>query len=371
WTAIPKAGDTIGSSAMINIFVKNKGIAASGASKVQITLISFSGGYRPPSLSGTLHIPPLNAGQSFILSWPQLSSAKWPSGRFQFNFEIDPQNQIKESKETNNKDHLFFEIAPLKGNSKYQLKKNKKARKIKSMSQPSASQASNITGLSIISPKPNTRIYGGKTHTIKYFARGAEKIDIDYLIYRLDEDGNPKDTFKAKSIIENEVPTGSCDIHINRSMVPISKVGYTDMQGNRRSRAVRHDGKVAIRLKAVINGKEVERIYPLTVRIPGIRLIKPKSGSDLYRGQRYEARWSTRGYSKDTVQLELFTRNPEFNVNIEPEWSIEVPNTGRYNFNISENLPLPYFGHIYLKVEESFHDDWGENIYSIKKYKIH
>jgi hypothetical protein len=370
WSAIPKAGDTIGSSAMINVFVKNKGIAASGASKMQITLLSFSGGYRPPSLSGTLHIPPLNSGQSFILSWPQLSSAKWLSGKFQFNFKIDPQNQIKESKETNNKDQLLFEIAPIKG--KFQLKKNAKINTLKSMSQSASSQALNITGLSIISPKPDTLLYGSRTYTIKYLARGAKKVDVDYLIYRVDDDGNPKDTFRTKSIIKNKVPTGSCDIQINHEMVPSIYYENNSPIGNPLSgHYERFDGKVAIRLKAVINGKEEERICPLRVKRPRIRLVKPESGSDLYRGQWYEARWSTIGYKQDKVELHLLKSEPDQIGFSGYDWSIEVPNTGRCRFKIPVDLQMSP-GRVYLEVYEPFrYNLWGIRVFSFKQLTLH
>lgn len=62
WSSIPKEGDVVGSTSMINIFIKNKGAAPSQASELKIHLLSFSKKTSMPSLNGMLNIPPLNPG---------------------------------------------------------------------------------------------------------------------------------------------------------------------------------------------------------------------------------------------------------------------------------------------------------------------
>jgi len=57
WSNLPKAGDTIGSAAILNISIKNKGIATSKPCKMQIGFKSITGKSSRPNLSGSLDIP--------------------------------------------------------------------------------------------------------------------------------------------------------------------------------------------------------------------------------------------------------------------------------------------------------------------------
>ncbi len=112
WSKLPKEGDTIGSSAILNIFITNTGNADSKESKLKIDLSSLTGSFCPPSLSGFIDIPPLASGKSVVLAWPQMSSDKWTAGKYKFSFFIDSQNIIKEKKETNNKRGWSFNVQP-------------------------------------------------------------------------------------------------------------------------------------------------------------------------------------------------------------------------------------------------------------------
>lgn len=368
WSNTPKAGDTIGRSAILNIPIINKGNTASKASKMQIRFISISGGAPLPGLSGTLHIPPLNPGQSFSLSWPQLSASKWPVGKFQFTFTIDPMNLIKESVETNNKDQFRFGITSL---PKLTLNKKAGAKTITAVSQSAPSLAANIKGLSILSPKPNTLLLAPRTYTIKYLAIGVEKIDLDYLIYDVDWQGNQKETFTTKSLVRDKAPTGARDVQIDSDMVPFRRnsgagtplSGYTE----------RFDGKVAIRLSAVLNGEKVERICPLRVKCPRIRLVQPEAGSNLYRGQWYEARWSTVGHRLETVKLHMTDSAPSSKWGFSSMWTIEVPNIGKYRFRVPPDLEMPSQGPtVYLVVEERFAlNFWNPRVFGSQKYILH
>ncbi len=369
WSNFPKAGDTIGSAAILNIPIKNKGIAASKPCKMQIRFSSIKGGSFLPSLSGTLHIPPLNPGQTYALSWPQLSSDKWPAGKFQFTFTIDPMNQVAESVETNNKDQLRFDVAALP--KKFTLKKKAAANTVVQAAKPAASLSADLKGLSILSPKANTLLMAPRTYTIRYLATGVEKIDLDYLIYEVDYQGNPKDTFVTRRLVKDQAPTGAYDVQINSSMVPFrhSSGAGTPLSGS----TERFDGKVAIRLSAVVNGKKVERICPLRVKCPRIRLVQPESGSNLYRGLWYEARWSTIGHRLEKVKLHITKKPPSKKWGFSSIWTVEVPNTGKYRFRVPPDLEMPSHGPtVSLVVEERFDLNlWNPRVFGFKNLVLH
>lgn len=207
-----------------------------------------------------------------------------------------------------------------------------------------------------------------RTYTIKYLAAGVEKIDLDYLIYDVDRDGNPKETFTTKSLVKDKAPTGTCDVQIDWHMVPSrhSSGAGTPLSGSTK----RFDGKVAIRLSAVINGQKVERMCPLRVKCPRIRLVQPESGSNLYRGLWYEARWSTIGHRLETVKLHITKSAPSHKWGFSSMWTIEVPNTGKYRFRVPPDLEMPSKGPmVFLVVEERFDLNlWNPRVFGFKNY---
>ena len=373
WSSIPKEGDVVGSTSMINIFIKNKGAAPSQASELKIHLLSFPKKTSMPSLNGMLNIPPLNPGQSFTLFWPQASSAKWPSGKFQFNFTIDPANKLQESVETNNKEILRFNTIPLvkKITKKKGAKLQNKALKVE---RKKSFAHSNFTGLAIQSPKPDSFLMAPRTYTIKYLAAGVNKISIDYLIYEVDSQGKQKDTFVTRSVVKNQAPTGSCDIQINQNMVPSRRDSGagTFMSGSTQY----FDGKVAVRLSAVVDGEPIEQICPLRVKYPRIRLKNPQTGTDLYPGLWYEARWSSIGHRLDNVKIHI-SKSPPGKFGFSSLWTIETPNTGKYRFRAPSdadlNIEIPTGGReIYLIVEEDFDLNlWNLRVISWKRLILH
>jgi hypothetical protein len=273
-------------------------------------------------------------------------------------------NLIKESVETNNKDQLRFGITP---RPKLTFNKKAGAKTITPASQSAPSLAANIKGLSILSPKPNTLLMAPRTYTIKYLAAGVEKIDLDYLIYDVDWQGNPKETFTTRSLVKDKAPTGACDVQIGSNMVPSKhSAGATALSDH----TERFDGKVAIRLSAVINGEKVERICPLRVKRPRIRLVQPESGSNLYRGLWYEARWSTIGHRLETVKLHITKSAPSHKWGFSSMWTIEVPNTGKYRFRVPPDLEMPSKGPtVFLVVEEKFDLNlWNLRVFGFKNY---
>lgn len=345
WSTLPKAGDIVGKSGNIKLVIVNNGKAPSVASKMRVGIKAVSGKFRPPSLNGLLHIPPLNPGQTVALSWPQLSAGKWQAGTFQLEFSVDPNHAVKETNESNNRKQLKFTITP----ATIGIHKKTKMVKAQEITQKAALPAeAALSAFAIFSPKPNSMLMAARTYTVKYLATNAERVDMDMLIYDVGNNGQQYDTFTVKTIFENSVPTGNYQLHINEDMVP-----QKHHSGHISGSTTRYDGKVALRLRAVIEGKQVECTVPLKVKIPRLRLKEPSQGTNLYRGLWYDIKWSSIGHHLDKVTLSIALLGDLGLTNT--LWSIEVPNNGRYHLRIPQDLEIPpWADRVWFLVEEKF-----------------
>ncbi len=346
WSTLPKAGDVIGKSGKIKLVIVNNGETPSVASKMSVGIRAVSGHSRlPSSLNGLLHIPPLNPGQTVTLSWPQLSSEKWQAGTFQLEFRIDPNHTVKETNESNNHKQLELAIAPASTEIQKKIK-IAKARKIAPKAASSAGPA--LSAVAILSPKPDSMLMAARTYTVKYLAANAESVDLHMLIYDVGSNGQQYDTFTVRTLFENSPPTGTYQLEINEDRVP-----QRHYDGYISGSTERYDGKVALRLRAVIEGKNVERITPLKVKIPRLHLKDPGQGTNLYRGLWYDISWSNIGHYLDKVTLSIALLGDLGLTNT--LWSIEVPNTGRYHLRIPQDLEIPQWAdRVWFLVEEKF-----------------
>ncbi len=112
WSLNPKEGDKVGVSAILNITVWNKGIAAAGASKLKIDCKSLTGTNYPYPLAGMISVQPLGPGKSMTYAWPPASSEKWFAGTYKLDFTADYHfNLVTESNENNNKKSLTFTVS--------------------------------------------------------------------------------------------------------------------------------------------------------------------------------------------------------------------------------------------------------------------
>jgi hypothetical protein len=112
WSKPPREGDPVGGSPILSVMVANKGSAPANGSALKIECTALTGSKCPASVKGTVNVPALGPGKSTMISWPSLSSEKWPAGRFRLNIKADAQNRIKESNERNNAAQINFSVYP-------------------------------------------------------------------------------------------------------------------------------------------------------------------------------------------------------------------------------------------------------------------
>ena len=159
WSSPPREGDPIGSASILNITVKNQGIAAAGASRLKIACQMLTGPGCPDGLEGAIDIPPLAPTQSMNFAWPPANFAeKWVPGQYRLTFTTDFTSQVPESSETNNTRLLTFTVP-----SKMDLGKIKKMAPI---SQTPA--AAVVLALSVQSPAAGSEHAAGQPLPIKW-----------------------------------------------------------------------------------------------------------------------------------------------------------------------------------------------------------
>ncbi len=112
WSKPPREGDTVGGSPILSVMVANKGSAPADGSALKIECTALTSSKCPASVKGSINVPALGPGKSTMISWPSLSSEKWPAGRFRLNLQADAQNRIKESNERNNATQVNFSVYP-------------------------------------------------------------------------------------------------------------------------------------------------------------------------------------------------------------------------------------------------------------------
>ncbi len=111
WSAPPAAGQKLGLSSILNIAIRNAGTAPAAATQIQIRCEALAGGPCPAGLSDSLPVPQLAANQSHGMAWPAMSSSAWTAGKYRLALTIDPQNQVPESNDLNNRLTLNVDIA--------------------------------------------------------------------------------------------------------------------------------------------------------------------------------------------------------------------------------------------------------------------
>lgn len=113
WSHKIKPGDTVGTSSILTVTVRNQGTAGAGSGMLKISCQSVSGAACPAGITSTINVQPLGAGQSMSYAWPSANpSAKWGIGKYRITFQADAAAQVPEANESNNTGQLTFSVRP-------------------------------------------------------------------------------------------------------------------------------------------------------------------------------------------------------------------------------------------------------------------
>ncbi len=220
-----------------------------------------------------------------------------------------------------------------------------------------------LGGVAILSPKKHEVIKLARVNTIKYLAPDATKVSL-YLIIPLS-----KKKRVTRTLFKDIKPTGLHKQIFTEAHAPYVKKGVSPFGSHREYR----DGPAELLLKAHINGKVVKVTQPIKIKIPRVRLLKPKVDTNIYIGLYHHARWSSIGQHLANVKLSVIYHSGHTIGGAKVKWSKVVPNMGKYRFRLPRELPKPPKGHTcYFQVEEEFPANiWDAPVRATHRIKVH
>ena len=347
WSAPPAAGQQLGRNSILNIYVSNAGNVAAPATQLLVICEALEGTPCPAGLINTLNVPPLGPNQGQGMAWPAMSEAVWAAGKYRLVLSLDPQQQVQESNDSNNKMTLNVDIAaPKPAVSALQKVDQVAATASQSSTVAPLPIAGQVGGMQVVpkiaatlSPvdatgqRPAATVYEPRfvlTNMLvaptwyldsivtvswqKEALPSAAKISIQLEIPPPDER-----LMYHFNVSQNLANTGSAQFKIERQY--FREVKRNGSFGSHYLAPV--DTEVILHMVATDAGKSYSVDAKAMLRLPGVKIENPMHGIVWEAGKQYKVTWSQFG-TPQPQQVRLRVKKVAQFV---APWEISVPNT--------------------------------------------